>query len=220
MKQTLLLFILAMLTSCEQIHYDGETRLVFQTVVKDANGQPLPNTHVEIRPTTGYASDLISKGKTNENGEITLLFPAPDGDAIDINLKFYNDDNTYMERETLNLSRADFVNYKFVFPDTYLLKNDEVALLNVIYNQTNPAVILRKVTIQGIYSTPEEYYHVPQDDDYYYDYSFLMPSPFFIKKNQSFQLKYTTLNLQTNVHTQQFVDLQIGNDNIDYTLNY
>lgn len=214
MKQVLLLFILVLLSSCEQIQYDGEKRLVFQTVVKNSNGEPLPNTHVEINISSTHDVDLISIGKTNANGEITLLFPSPDNEEANIGLKFYNDDTSYMEKEILLIRKTDFVNYKFILLNTCLLKSYEVAPLNITYNQTDTNIVLKKVTIQGIYQLPQEYYHYPEDNYY------LIPEQFFIKKNQSFQLKYTVKNYQTNIETEQTVDLQIDNDALNYTLNY
>lgn len=213
MKQIFLILITLQLTTCESIQYDGERRLVFQTTVVDAEGVPLPDSHVEMRTSSAYSTDLISKGKTNDNGEITLIFPRPE-EGVSLNVKLYNDDASYMNRSVLNLSREDFVNYKLVYPNAYLLKSDEVATLNMTYNQINFNVTLKKVTIQGVYQLPQEYYEY-YEDDYYF-----APNQFLVKKNQSFQLKYTLLNLQTNIETEQFVNLQIGNDPIDYTLNY
>jgi hypothetical protein len=214
MKRALLLFVLVLLSSCEQIHYDGERRLVFQTIVKNSTGEPLPNTHVEISISSTYDVDLISIGKTNANGEITLLFPSPENDSVSINLRLYNDDLSYMEKEIWNIRKADFLNYKFVYPNTYLLKSDEVAPLNITYNQTDSNIVLQKVSIQGIYHLPLDYYHYPEGSYY------LIPEQFLIKKNQSFQLKYTVKNYQTNIETEQTVDLQIDNDALNYTLNY
>jgi len=212
MKKILLLFAFTTLISCD-IQYDGEKRLVFETIVLDGNGEPLPNSHVEITTQSEWASDLISKGKTDDSGKLTLIFPSPDGD-VDINLKFYHDYDSYMEKEVLEINKTDFENYKFIYPNTYLLKGDEVATLTMIYNQTSPNTMLKKISIEGIYHLPYELYNYEEENYYNQPYEFL------VKMNQNFQLKYTVKNMTTNVETNYSVPLQIGNDAISYTLNY
>jgi hypothetical protein len=213
MKKIFFFFLLTTLISCEDIQYDGETRLVFKTKILLANGNPLPNSYVDITVASGYASDLISTGKTNENGEITLIFPAPEND-YNINLKIYNEDVSYLEREITNIKKDDFVNYKFDFQSIYLLKNEELAPLNLTFNQVNINTTIKKVNVQGIYHLSSEYYNYPIEE--YYE----IPSSFLIKKNQAFQLKYTVINTQTGAETQNIVDLQIANDPLNYTINY
>lgn len=213
MKKVLLLFVLTTLISCNEIRYDGERRLVFKTIILNAQGEPLPNSYVEISIVASFSSDLISRGKTNNSGELTLIFPSPESDH-DINLMIYNDDATYLKKEVVGIKKSDFVNYKLNYQTSYLLKSDEVAPLNLTYNQTSNANILKKVSIEGIYHLDTEYFNYP-DTNYY-----LFPSQFLIKKNQQFQLKYKVKNLQSAIETDYAVDLQIGNEALNYTLNY
>ena len=195
--------------SCEGIQYDGEKRLVFQTTVVNSNGQPLTNTHIEIR----VDNSLISQGTTDQNGKITLIFPAPVSD-LPINLKIYNDDVSYLEKEILNIRKADFENYKFIFQNAHLLKSDETASLQLTYNQNSfNSNIISRVTVNGFYHVAQEFYNF-SDENYF------LPEELLIKKNQSFQLKYTVLNLQTHGQTDYVVALAIGNDPISYTINY
>ena len=195
--------------SCEGIQYDGEKRLVFQTTVVNSNGQPLTNTHIEIR----VDNSLISQGTTDQNGKITLIFPAPVSD-LPINLKIYNEDVSYMEKEILNIRKADFENYKFIFQNAHLLKSNETAPLQLNYNQTSiGSNIISRVTINGFYHAALEFYNF-SDENYF------RPEELLIKKNQSFQLKYTVLNLQTHAETDYVVDLAIGTDPISFTINY
>ena len=91
MKQIALIFcILFLATSCE-IQYDGETKIAVTGKLIDQNGNPIPNKNVDI---TIYSddmytpSDLISFGKSDQNGNFTLIFPAPKVDykfSISIN---------------------------------------------------------------------------------------------------------------------------------------
>lgn len=214
MRKLLLFFVLATFYSCIDIQYDGAKRLVFQTVVKDGNGNTLPNTNVEITVSDGFAQDLISKGKTNQNGEITLLFPAPKYSETNINLSIYNDDASYLWRDIFNIWQKDFVDYKFVLPNANLLKFDETAPLQLSYNQTGFNTQVTKVRINGIYHMEYEVYNQSQDEFYPLPYEALL------KKNQSFQLKYTVLNTQTGVETEHVVDLTIGTEALNYTVNY
>lgn len=91
MKRIILIIcILFSLTSCE-IQYDGETKIVVTGKIIDQNGIPIPKKNIDI---TIYSdgiytpSDLISFGKSDQNGNFTLVFPAPKEDykfSISIN---------------------------------------------------------------------------------------------------------------------------------------
>ena len=212
MKKFCILFMLLTLISCGEIQYDGEKRLVFQTIVKNSNGELLPNSNVEITTSTNYTSDLISKGRTNQNGEITLIFPAPNNDDININLNIYNYDTSYLQKELFNIRREDFENYKFILQNAILLKLDETASLQLTYIQTNFNTIVEKVSINGIYSMHHEVYNSSLED--YYP----PPEEILIKKNQTFQLKYTILNTQTSIETDYIIDLTIGVEPLNYTI--
>ncbi len=213
----LLFFVLFLsLNACDKIYYDAETRLVFQTKVLNSDNTPIANAHVQISVSDNYPSggSLISQGKTDANGNITLIFPAPKN-ANGINLKIYSDDTSYLQKEVSNINPSDFVNYKFVLNNAYLLKENETAALNLNYSQTYPWSTLKKIRINGIYTAFPDYYNSPTSNS-----SFLLPVQILLKKNQAFQLKYTSLNTQTNAETDQTVNLQIDNDPIVYTINY
>lgn len=212
MRKLFTLIVLFTLISCEGIQYDGETRLVFQTVVLNSSGQPLPNSHVEISVGNAYSTGLISKGLTDKDGKITLLFPAPKND-LGINLRIYNDDDSYLQKEILNIRKADFENYKFIYQNDYLLKYDETAPLQLIYNQTSSNKVITKVSINGTYHMDQEFYNYSSDD-------YFPVGEILLKKNQAFQLKYTVLNLQSQAQTAYSVDLNIGNEPISYTINF
>ncbi|MGC4039330.1 MAG: Ig-like domain-containing protein [Flavobacterium sp.] len=214
MRKLLLIFIFLTLMSCdESIKYDGEKRLVFQTVVKDANGTPLPNSYVELMVSNSYFDgSLISQGKTDQNGKITLIFPSPENDPS-INLKIYNDNAAYMEKAVANIKKTDFTDYKFIYQNAFLLKESETATLNLTYSQTTPNTVVKNVGIIGIYQAFPEFYNYPSD---YYEHPFQLS----VKKNQSFQLKYTIFNMETLAQTEHIANLTIGNDPIDYNINY
>lgn len=216
MKKIVLLLAFFALLSCESIQYDGEKRLVLQTTVRSSNNNPLPNSHVEVtisNVASTYGA-LISQGKTDQNGNITLIFPSPEGNYC-INLKIYNDNPGLMPKEILNISKTDFENYKFIYPNAYLLTSEEVAPLVLSYNQTTANKVIKKISINGIYHMPQEYYNTFSEDNYY-----PLPNEVLIKKNQAFQLKYTVLNTQTAAQVDYVVDLQMDGSQINYTINY
>lgn len=214
-KKILLIFIILSLVSCEGIQYDGEKRLVFQTVVLNSSGQPLPKSHVEITVGSAYSTGLISIGETDQNGEITLVFPAPK-DNLGINFRVYNDDTSYSEKRVFSILKSDFENYTFTYQNCFLLKQEETASLRLGYNQTTSNTIVTKVGINGIYTMPDEFYNFnPNDSENYYP-----PFEILIKKNQTFQLKYTVYNTQTRAESSHIVDLTIGNTPVNYTINY
>ena len=85
MKKLFLVLIVLCLTSCE-IQYDGATRLEFVTKIIKSDGNPLTNSNVSVKVfSSNYQSDIISFGKTDNNGNITLLFPSPSNNTYIIN---------------------------------------------------------------------------------------------------------------------------------------
>lgn len=210
MKKLGLLFLIAILASCTGIQYDGEKRLVFQTTVSKGDGTPLSNSHVQVLIDN---SSIISEGTTDANGTILLIFPAP-SDDLPINLAIYNDDTAYLQKEIRNIREADFENYKFVLQNAHLLKLDETASLHLSYSQSGTNTIVSNVTINGLYYMPMEFYNSSTDNFY------PAPEEILIRKNQNFQLKYTVMNTQTQVETDHLVDLTIGTEPINYTINY
>lgn len=212
MKKILLFCVLLSFFSCSDIQYDGEKRLVFKTTIRNADNEPLPNSYVEVSVGV-HKDDLISKGKTNQNGEITLIFPSPQSDTS-INLKIYNEETGYMPKEIFNIKKTDFINYLFEFQNARLLKNEEVVPLNLSYNQTNLNNSVRKVSIVGIYHLNTEFYNF--DPESFSE----LPNQILIKKNQSFQLRVTVYNSINNLETTSSVNLSIVNDAINYTINY
>ncbi|WP_396157259.1 hypothetical protein [Flavobacterium sp.] len=212
MKKIFLFCILISFFSCSDIQYDGEKRLVFKTTIRNANNEPLPNSYVEVSVGVNQ-DDLISKGNTNQNGEITLIFPSPQSNTR-INLKIYNEETGYMPKEIFNIKKTDFINYLFEFQNARLLKNEEVVPLNLSYNQTNINNSVRKVSIVGIYHLNTEFYNF--DPESFSE----LPNQILIKKNQSFQLRVTVYNSINNSETTSSVNLSIVNDAVNYTINY
>lgn len=209
MRKLLLFFVLTLLGSCTGIQYDGEKRLVLQTTVTKGNGEPLPNSHVQVIIDN---SSIISEGTTDANGTIVLIFPSPSND-LPINLTIYNDDASYLQKEILNIRKSDFENYKFVFQNAHLLKSDETAALHLSYFQSSFNTYVSRVNVNGYYYMPFELYN-SSTDNYY------LPEEILIRKNQAFQLKYMVMNTQTHIETEHSVDLTIGTAPLDYTINY
>jgi 5-hydroxyisourate hydrolase-like protein (transthyretin family) len=211
MKKLLLLIVFSSLISCGELRYDAEKRLVFTTTVLDGNGNPLRNSHVEIITENDFDTDVISVGETDGNGKIKLIFPSPEG-VFSVSLHVYNAAADYLEKRITGIPETNFVDYQCDYPAIYLLKYEELAPLNLSYNQVNINTTVKKVGLNGIYH---------MDNEPYYASDFFTTFPFFlVKKNQSFQLKYVVLNEMTNVETAHVIDLQIGTEPLNYTINY
>ena len=112
---TLILCILFSLISCE-IQYDGETKIVVTGKIIDQNGNPIPEKNIDI---TIYSddmytpSDLISYGKSDQNGNFTLIFPAPKVDykfSVSIN-NLINQTSEFQAKEII-AKKINFENYK------------------------------------------------------------------------------------------------------------
>ena len=88
MKKIIIFFALVFLSSCE-IPYDGENRLVVEAQIFDSSGNPISDQYVKIQNTTGY--DIISFGKTNSQGKITLIFPSKEDTKFAVQVGYDND---------------------------------------------------------------------------------------------------------------------------------
>ena len=139
-KITLLICILFLVTSCE-IQYDGETKIVVTGKLIDENGNPISNKNIDI---TIYSddpytpSDLISFGKSNQNGNFTLIFPAPTIDykfSISINNQI-NQTSEFQTKEII-AKRNNFENYKLDLDNIILYKKESITTLKLILNKTS-----------------------------------------------------------------------------------
>lgn len=144
MKRIILLIcILFLVTSCE-IEYDGETKIAVTGKIIDENGNPLSEKDIEVTVDGGGdflspSSDLISYGKSDQNGNFTLIFPAPkNGNQIFISINDIINQFSEFQRKTYIAKEKKFENYKLDLNKITLYKNESITTLRLVLNNTTP----------------------------------------------------------------------------------
>lgn len=217
---TLIICILFSLTSCE-IQYDGETKIAVTGKIIDQNGNPIPNKNVDI---TIYSddmytpSDLISFGQSDQNGNFTLIFPAPKGEydfSISIN-NLVNQTSEFQAKE-ISAKKNNFENYKLDLNDITLYKKESITTLKLILNKTSTNKQLTDIKIEGkqtsnyIDLNPNPLQTSPNYMDTFY----------YVLKNQTIVLKYTIIDYSNAATpTQHSISIPIVNDAVTYPITY
>lgn len=218
---TLLICILFLVTSCE-IQYDGETKIVVTGKLIDQNENPLSKKDIEVTINGGEAlfspsSDLISYGKSDQNGNFTLVFPAPKSEnsiSISIN-NIINQPSEFQTKEII-AQKINFENYKLDLNKITLYKNESITTLKVILNNTSKSKQLIDIKIEG--KQPNSYINLNpiQNDPFYY-----LETNYQVIKNQTIILKYTVVDhSNTATPTTNSVSIPIVNDAVTYTITY
>lgn len=215
---TLIICILFSLTSCE-IQYDGETKIAVTGKIIDQNGNPIPNKNVDI---TIYSddmytpSDLISFGQSDQNGNFTLIFPAPKGEydfSISIN-NLVNQTSEFQAKE-ISAKKNNFENYKLDLNDITLYKKESITTLKLILNKTSTNKHLKDIEIEG--KQPNNYIDLnplQNNSDY-------LNTNYFLIKNQTIILKYTIIDYSNAATpTLHSISIPIINDAVTYTITY
>lgn len=216
-KITLLICIIFLVTSCE-IQYDGETKIAVTGKLIDENGNPISNKNIDI---TIYSddpytpSDLISFGKSNQNGNFTLIFPAPTIDykfSISINNQI-NQTSEFQTKEII-AKRNNFENYKLDLDNIILYKKESITTLKLILNKTSTNKSVTDIKIEG--KQPNSYIDLnPLQDNTNY-----IQQSYNVLKNQTIVVKYTIIDYSNNSSTLQSISIPIGNDAVIYTITY
>lgn len=215
---TLLICILFLVTSCE-IQYDGETKIAVTGKIIDENGNPIPEKNIDI---TIYSddiytpSDLISFGKSDQNGNFTLIFPAPTVDykfSISINNEI-NQKSEFQAKEII-AKKNNFENYKLDLNELTLYKNESITTLRLILNKTSTNKQLTDIKIDGKQANSLVDLNPLRNDTNYFD------TFYNVIKNQTIVLKYTIIDYSNNgATTLQSISIPIANDAVNYTITY
>jgi hypothetical protein len=218
-KITLLICILFLVTSCE-IQYDGETKIAVTGKLIDENGNPIAKKDIQIDVLDGPGlilpgSDLISFGKSDQNGNFTLIFPAPiEGNRISISI---NDIiNQFDEYQSKNIiaKKINFENYKLNLDKITLYRKESITTLQLIPNKTSTNKQISNIKIEG--KQPNSYIDLnPMQDNTNY----FQPN-YNVLKNQTIIVKYTIIDYSTNSSTVQSISIPIVNDAVIYTITY
>lgn len=217
-KYLILIPTLLLLHSCD-IQYDGETRLVIDTTVKDIeNSEPLQNIPYQVIVTNGYTTETISRGTTDSEGRILSIFPAPtlDTDFIQLSIE---PQNTYKKQEFIRIKRSDFIDYKISPVSNGLAKIDNLVQLTLEINQISSQTSLIELSIDANKPELTINYNPESEDDFYTIYFY---QPILIFKNQTFNLNYTVkdFNVSPPAVTNYSIPLVIENENLNYQINY
>jgi hypothetical protein len=217
MKKILLLFSILSMSSCV-VPYDAETRLLFEAQFVDSNENALSNIDVEIKVSNGTGiisgNEIISFGKTNANGTIKLVFPAPEFDNnYKIFIRSKNDENLgFVSFQMDNLDLDNFPDYKLSFPKIYRLTFEESALVSLQFNPISGNKKFVDLKVDGVFCP--YYSNYSDDDETYYTNSF------FAKKNQTIVVTYKIENVTTGIIDTNTQEISIGTEAIETTINY
>lgn len=221
MKKIIIVFcVLFCLTSCE-IQYDGETKIVLTGKIIDENGNSLPNKDIEVIINGGSTlftnSDLISFGKSNQDGNFTLIFPAPKNEneiSISINNRF-NQINEFQEK-VFEANKNNFKNYKLNLNEITLFKNESITNLKINLNKTSTNKQIEKIIVEG--KMPNSWINLnplPNNSGYFETF-------YNVIKNQNITLKYTIIDYSNSPSTSkdETVVIPIRDTPVIYNLTY
>lgn len=222
MKQiSILICILFLITSCE-IQYDGETRIVAKGKIIDENGNPLSEKDIQVTILSGgglfsASSDLISYGKSDQNGNFTLIFPAPrDDNRISISINDTINQSDEYQSKNIIANKLDFDNYKLDLDNITLYKNESITSLKLLFNETSTNKQIKDIKIEGKQPNSEiDLNPFPNESQYANTY-------FTVIKNQTIVLKYNIVDYSNSITTtkEQSVSIPIANAAVTYTITY
>lgn len=220
MKRIALIFcILFLVTSCE-IQYDGETKMVVAGKIIDQNGIPLSEKDIEVTISGGGfispSSDLISFGKSDQNGNFTFIFPSPkNGDQIFISINDLINQFDEYQSKTFITTKNNFENYKLDLDKIMLYKNESITTLKLILNQTSTNKQLTDIKIEGKLTKSLIDLNPTQNNPDY------LNTFFSVIKNQTIVLKYTIID-HSNAATPTInsISIPINKDAVTYTITY
>ncbi len=217
---TLIICLLFLVASCE-IQYDGETKIVVTGKLVDPNGKPISNKDIQIDVLDGPglitpSSDLISFGKSDQNGNFTLIFPAPkDGNRISISINDIINQFDEFQSKTYIATKNNFENYKLDLDKITLYNQESITTLRLILNQTSTNKQLKDIKIEGKQPNSYVYLDPLQNNSNY------LNTYYSVIKNQTIVLKYTLID-HSNAATPTInsISIPINNDAVTYTITY
>lgn len=222
MKQIILLIcILFLVTSCE-IEYDGETKIAVTGKIIDENGNPLSEKDIEVTVDGGGSllspsSDLISYGKSDQNGNFTLIFPAPkNGNQIFISINDIINQFSEFQRKIYIAKEKKIENYKLDLNKITLYKNESITTLRLVLNNTTPNKQIKDIKIEGKRADFQiDLSDIPNNSNY-------LETFYGIIKNQNIILRYTVVDYSKSpiISTEQTVSVPINDGPATYTITY
>lgn len=218
MKKFILLFVALQLLSCDS-RYDGDIRLQFTGKVIDENNNPIQNQQITIsaeNESSDYNSNNVGFGKTDSNGNYSILIPAAtrlNTYSLEINNEFdANNNNQLVNIRYYNIKNSNFSNYKIQLPISKLYLQSSLSNLEVTFNQTNANNAIQNVEYIG--EIANEY--IDFNPEFTENTNFKR-----VRKNQTIEIKYQVKNTSTGGITTNSSFITIDNsDIILHTINY
>jgi len=218
MKKLLAIFTLFLLTSC-QIEYEGAAKYVVKTKVIDKDGNPVADVPVNVVVSLGNLSDEITFGKTDQNGEVVLMFPPPVSDKAVFSISYDQNYSSfepaiYFGKTIYNLKHSDFRNYLFNTGIIILYKNAELTQLKITKVQTSENTQITSLSTTAIIAESDLNLDSPEE--------IWFPYYFTVLKNQTFLINYTVTNYAVSpaTTTEFSEEVSVGTTPLDYTITY
>lgn len=225
-----LLFILCL--SCEKT-YNPKERYTVDAQINNTNIEPLPEISMELYPGDapiyysenvtdlnkgflpifGETYDLISFGKTNENGKLTLHFPAPNSGLASVSAFIFDEDEAYKPFKVF-IKEEDFeVNY-LSLQALRLFAYEDLVKLNITTDLSEDYQLVRYSLVGNIAYNEIEYAEINQVK------SFGLTQAFDVQKNQTLQLNYQLQMFSEGVSNtvNEQVMLSIGEEYFEYII--
>jgi hypothetical protein len=235
MQKKILLLICPILLLCGcGIDYEWDTRLIFEGVVADENGQPLQGIRIFTNVTQGTGStgmlgswgndnDIVSETITDENGYYRMFFPSPQNEEqmlLLINNSRIGSDysNPFSTTTIYNILKHDLTDHKLDFGEQRLYRVENTTTLQITYEQVNSTSALSNIKLEGLINDKRINYNFTDAD---FDHSYIGTA--LISKNQTLILSYSVTSLTPQgefITTPYEVEIPVGADPVIYTLQY
>ena len=221
MYRTLLCLVTAVLLSACEIDYEGSTKYIFKGQIRDRNGQPISNIEVATFVYNGNAEDIISRDRTDSNGNYQMIFPKARNveTSLYINSPFNgnNANAEYSGMVVVGIKQASIQNYTINFGATTLFRNDDAVNLRInLISISNRSILkirpLGLVQYSEIEYDPDFFGIVDPEDQHYDPFNRL---DYVVAKNQDLVIKYL---LQDN--TVHEVHVPVAADDVTFNLEY
>jgi hypothetical protein len=211
MKKIILLSLICF-HSCD-IPYDGNSIITINAKIVNGNNEPIANKEVRIQ--NSYGDDNLEsntyKKKSDASGMISIKMFEPNGSAI-ISIEGADD---YLSTEIWGINEDHFTGTEWNVGTIYLLKANELSLFTIQFNQLNAHKSVTSIQVDAI-KYQEYYYFDSQYNPLYGNFQ----TVYQLKKNQTFTLKYSIFNSQTNSTDNISIPLSIGTSDLNYTITF
>lgn len=223
------LYVFLMVITCYScgIEYDGETKLVTKGRILDVNNQPLANIPIVMydRAFGNYGGHFpgspgetieISNTTTDANGDYLMITPRPKN-TDERKIKINSLDSPLQSKTFSAITNDVYNNYELNLGATKIYPKSEIVNLMIVLNQVNFSHRIINIQLLGEDATFEvPYQPFLFTGEIFYTYL----NPFQVLKNQSIWIVYEVLNTQNNNVTTLSQEVEISDEDVNFTLTY